>query len=302
MQDLRQIQNWMQTVIMHLHGVDAGAASDEARQFIDVGPQQVERVIRRSRALTARERLDIYHRAYYARLVECLREEFPVLRHALGDETFDGFALAYLQKYPSRSYTLNLLGANFPRYLAGSRPADEKDEAGIGWPDFLIDLATLEWTYSEVFDGPGVEGQQLVGPEQLQALSAERWPEARLVPVPCLRLLALRYPVQRYYRAVRQEKDPTYPKPARTFLAITRRQFVVRRYELTRLQHVLLSALVAGELVGEAIQHTATAAGPRLHVLASRLQEWFRNWTAEGFFQSIQLPLRQHLDSDGVAS
>jgi hypothetical protein len=116
--ELGQIQRWMQAAIMHPLGI----ASAEARGQIDVGPDQAETVVTRSRALTALERLEIYGYAYYARLLECLREEFPVMKHALSEEVFDAFAVGYLQQYPSRTYTLFQLGTNFPRYLAETRP------------------------------------------------------------------------------------------------------------------------------------------------------------------------------------
>jgi hypothetical protein len=290
MRKLDAIQRWMQTVIMNPHGVESGVESDDARRVIDVGTADVEGVVTRSRNLTALERLDIYHNAYFARLVECLRDEFPVLRHALGDEAFDAFALSYLQRYPSRSYTLNHLGTRFPQYLAETRPAEEGD--GPSWPDFLIDLATLELTFGEVFDGPGAEGQPLLDAERLQSLEPERWLASRLVPVPCLRLLTLRFPVNKYYRAVRKKKKPAVPQASPSFLAVTRRQYVVRHYQFPRLQHVLLSALVSGQTVGDAIQTTADAAGPQRSRLAGLLHKWFRNMTAEGFFQAIEPPPR----------
>jgi hypothetical protein len=62
----------------------------------------------------------------------------------------------------------------------------------------------------------------------------------------------------------------------------------VRHYEFPRLQHVLLSALVSGQTVGDAIQVTADAAGPLLSRLAGLLRKWFRNMTAEGFFRAIE--------------
>jgi hypothetical protein len=288
MRDLDAIQRWLQSVIMNPHGVTSGIESEDARLSIDVRAEQVEDVVTRSHNLTALERLDIYHRAYFARLIECLRDEFPVLVHALGEETFDAFALDYLQKYPSRSYTLNHLGTHFPEYLAATRPQEEGD--GPSWPDFLIDLATLELTFGEVFDGRGVEGQELLGVEQLLDLDPQRWLESRLVPVHCLRLLMVRFPVNKYYRAVRKKKEPTVPQPSPTYLAITRRQFVVRHYSFPRLQHVLLTALVSGQTVGEAIRTTADAAGPQQSRLAGLLHKWFRNWTAEGFFLSIDTP------------
>ncbi len=287
MHDLAQIQRWMQAVLMHPAGAEEGVASEAARRVIDVPPEEAERVVTPSRALSALERLAIYNRAYYARLLDCLRESYPVLFHALGEEAFGAFAVDYLQKYPSRSYTLNDLGANFPRYLRESRPADEP---GPSWPDFVIDLATLEWTYNEVFDGPGVEGQRMLSAEQLRKVPPQRWPETRLVPVPCLRLLALRYPVHAYYTAVRRKKEAEPPGPAETLLAVTRRRYVIRRYELTRPQYVLLESLLEGRSVGEAITRAAEAAGGDEEDFAAELTRWFRNWTAEGFFRAVEVP------------
>jgi hypothetical protein len=291
MHDLDQIQRWMQAVLMHPGGAEEGVASAAARQAIDVTPEQAERVVTRSRALSALERLAIYNRAYYARLLDCLRESYPVLCHALGDEAFGTFAIDYLQKYPSRSYTLNDLGANFPRYLRESRPPTREGDADPSWPDFVIDLAALEWTYNEVFDGPGVECQRLLRPEGLHAIAPERWPEARLVAVPCLRLLGLRYPVHGYYTAVRRKKRAEFPGPAETLLAVTRRRYVIRRYELSRPQYVLLEALVRGGTVGEAINLAAEVAGDDEDRFAADLGRWFRDWTAEGFFRSVDRPV-----------
>jgi hypothetical protein len=297
--DLGQIQRWMQATIMHPVGVAEGIASAEARRHIDVGPDQAETVVTRSRALTALERLAIYGYAYYARLLECLREEFPVLKHALGDEIFDAFAVEYLERYPSRSYTLFQLGVNFPRFLAETRPdrpsppppppgGGGEGGGAVNWPDFLIDLATLELAFNEVFDGPGVEGKELLDADQLRAMPPERLLEARLVGVPCLRLLTLRYPVNRYFGAVRRHENPDLPEPADTFLAITRRRYVVRHFELSRPAYELLRALVAGERVEMAINRAAESAGPDLERMATNLQAWFHDWAAEGFFGAVE--------------
>jgi hypothetical protein len=285
MRELDQLQRWMQTVVMHMGGAAEGVASAEARQRIDVGPEDVEKVVLPSTQLSGLERLEIYNRGYFARLVDCLREEFPVLRHALGEEAFDQFAVDYLQKYPSQSYTLNQLGARFPDYLAESRPAE--DQESHKWPDFLIDLAKLELVYNEVFDGPGVEDQALLDPEQLRAIAAESWPEVRIVPVCCLRLLAFQFPVHKYFAGVRKKKNPRFPRPVDSFLAVTRRRYIVRRYELTRAQYVLLSALAAGQPVGQAIFATARVADFDTDELAAKLRRWLYSWAAEGLFQAF---------------
>lgn len=294
---LGQLQRWMQAVVMHSEGVLDGIASEDARRQIDVLPANVEQIVTRSRALTAVERLAIYHNAYHARLLECLREEFPVLAQALGEETFDAFAVDYLQRYPSRSYTLGQLGVHFARYLAETRPTGEEEGAGETWPDFLIDLATLEWTFNEVFDGPGVEDEPLLDGDRLRALPPGRWPEVRLVPVCCLRLLALRFPAHDYFTSVRREGMAAAPEPCDTFLAVTRRDFVVRHYELSRPAYELLRALSAGTPVGPAVAAVAENAGPDLDHLARNLHDWFRRWAEEGFFQSAELPAESPTDA-----
>ena len=125
---LDAVQRWMQAVIMHPDGVAAGLDSETARQHLDVPPEEVESVVSRSQALSSVERLSIYANAYYARLLECLGEEFPVLKQTLGEETFDAFAFGYLQMYPSRSYTLGKLGENFARFLAETRPVEDTSD------------------------------------------------------------------------------------------------------------------------------------------------------------------------------
>ena len=285
-----RLQRWMQTAVMHPDGVEEGLNSAEARDVIDAGVEEVETVVTRSKALTAVERLSIYGNAYYARLLECMREEFPVTAHCLGDETFDAFAVAYLQKYPSKSYTLCELGARFPQFLVETRPEREEGEPAINWPEFLADLATFEWTFNEVFDGPGVEGKEVLDEAQIRAVPPDRWPDARLVPIPCLRLLELRFPVQDYHAEVREENSPTVPAAAPTYLALARRRYVVRHSVLTEAEYRLLSALAAGRSVGEAIEEVARSPGADVEHLAKNLHDWFRRWAALGFFRSVELP------------
>jgi hypothetical protein len=97
------LQRWFQTVITYTDGVDSGASSQEAQQLIKLSPGQLEKIVTRSRALTAAERLAIYSNAYHTRLLECLGEVYPLLKRTLGDEAFDLFAFGYLQEYPPRS-------------------------------------------------------------------------------------------------------------------------------------------------------------------------------------------------------
>jgi hypothetical protein len=292
LRQLAQIQRWLQAVITHPDGVEAGLASPEARAEIDVSPDRVGEVVDPSQRRTSIERLEVYANAYYARLLECLRDEFPALLHAVGEEVFDGLAFGYLQLHPSRSYTLAELSRRFAQYLEETRPPDEDDaDGGPSWPEFMIDLARLERCYSEVFDGPGAERISLLGADRLRDISPEAWVRARLIPVPCLRLLALRYPVHEYATAVREKQDPDLPDPEPTWLAVSRINYVVRRWTLTRVQFELLTALVAGETVGSAIERAAKLAvesSESVDRLAESLRDWFAEWSSAGFFRAIE--------------
>lgn len=278
------VQQWFQAVVTHPEGVAAGSAAEEAQRLIRLDRGALETVVRRSRNLTAEERLSIYANAYWARLLECLGDCFPVLKQALGEDVFDSFGFEYLQRYPSRSYTLDRLGESFPRFLEETRPPD------VEWPDFLVDLARLEWTLAKVFDGPGVEGQVLLRPDDLPGIAPERFAAARLVPVVCLHLLVSRYPVSAYYTAVRHAEEGEeipIPEPAEERVAILRHDFVVRRSTLSRPQHALLAAVLDGSPVGGALAAAAAASDLDDDGLAVELQAWFRFWTAEGFFHRL---------------
>src|SRR5436190_20079410 len=145
--ELSALQRWFHTIITHPAAVGDAIDSEKAQALIRMSRDQLESIIRRSKNLTAEQRIGIYANAYYARLMECLRESFPILARALGQETFNDFAFEYLQRYPSRTYTLNRLADHFAQFLEETRPDRPVDgsQPPISWPDFLIDLARLEW-------------------------------------------------------------------------------------------------------------------------------------------------------------
>jgi len=288
---LDQVQRWMQAVIMHPDGVVSGMQSDVAQSAIPLQSDQLDDVILPSRQLSSRLRLEVYANAYYARLLECLREEFSASHYLLGTETFDAFAFAYLQSYPSRSYTLADLGAQFPKFLEETQPAAVEDpiaDNDFNWSRFLVELATLERNYSEVFSGPGVETRQLLQADEITALSPAQFWEARLAPVPCLRLLALHYPTHEYVSQFRDGRTPNVPDPNPTQLVITRRDYVVRRAAVDPQEFHLLQMLVDGQSVGSAIEQLQVTGGLSEDELSNSLHLWFRHWSISGYFLSLE--------------
>lgn len=285
--NLKQIQRWMQAVIMHPHGAEAGVQAPRSRQVMNVSVDAVEQIICRSVAQSSVERLQVYANAYYARLLEVLASEYPALAHALGPELFQEFAWGYVQECPSESYTLHDFGRRFPEYLSRTRPERATESAEPDWADFLTDLALLERTYSEVFDGPGVEGQLLLDREALSRIESQHWPDVRLVPVPCLKLLHLRFPAHEYVTAVRRRETPEIPHPAPVWLVVTRRDFVVRRVAVSDVEFAALAVLVSGGTIVESLSAGHARWGGDVEQLAAEVQRWFREWSAAGYFLGL---------------
>lgn len=246
-------QAWLQGVI-----VDADAPD---------GLLQAEMLFAPSSRLSTADRLAIHQRGYRGRLLECLRAMHPALRHALGDGLFDGFALDYLASHPSTGRTLASLDEGWVAHLEATRPDAACDGADReSWPDFLVDLARLERAFNDVFDGPGAEGEPLLTTEDIAV-------GVRLIAVPSLRLLATRYPVGPYQRAVRRGERPSLPGPAAGFLAVCRHDWVVTLTELTPGQHAVLAAVLDGEgLVDDQVPATTLT--------------WLRAFATQGFFRS----------------
>ncbi|MCA9075134.1 MAG: putative DNA-binding domain-containing protein [Planctomycetaceae bacterium] len=284
---LDRLQRWMQSVITHPEGVSAGIESETAREQFDIDVDEIETVISRSKALNSIERLHVYGNAYYARLIECMAGEFPATQTALGEEAFGGFVMGYLQVSPSTSYTLGDLGRKFPDYLAESRPPREIQ--GPDWADFLIELATLELAYSEVFDGPGEEQMELLRADDLLAISPDKWGDSRLRTAASLRLLRFQFPVQEYAAAVRQGNEAIVPQPYDTWLAINRRDYIVRRRPLPELAFVILEQLQQGAPLTDAIETAVADHNVDMTGFADRLREWFGSWTRDGYFVDVEI-------------
>lgn len=280
------VQRWMQAVIVHPDGVAAGIESVAAQSEVTVTADRVEEVIDRSHTQSSIERLEVYANAYRARLMEVLVGEYPALVHAIGEEVFVELANGYLEAHPPRSYTLAVLGKYFPDYLAKSRPARDDDQPD--WADFLIDLARLERIYSEVFDGPGIEQITAISEDDLRGLSVEAWLHSKLIPAPCLRLATFDFPVHEYATDVRCERQPTPPLAQTTHLAITRRDFIVRRVGLSEPEFKVLSALIAGQTISEALESLLQTTRQPAAEITDDVRRWFQTWTVARYFVGIR--------------
>ena len=158
--------------------------------------------IKPNRLLTSFERLEIYNRQYWFRVLDVLYEDYPGLRAVLGEAEFTRVTIDYLAKYPSNSYTLRDLGSRMEEYLRGS--ADFSDP----WRDLAIDMVRLEWAHVVAFDGPSAVA---LAPDALLGCDPE---ELRLSLQAYLTLLDVRYPVDELLAQVKGENKEALRKEA----------------------------------------------------------------------------------------
>ncbi len=273
-----ELQRWVQEVTSLPGGVNAGIESDAAKKLISIDPANLEKVILPSKNLSSAERIGIYADMYYLRLVDCVASDFDGLIYALGRERFDELARAYITAHPSTNFSLNVFSRHFANFL-------NHEVADLPNREFLYDLARLEWAVQEVFEEKNVTP---VAVDELLAVPPSKWENARIKFIPALRLLEFGFPVNRFLQAVYNESEPGLPTRRKTWLRVYRRGYRTWRAALDSNQFKLLSALVAGKTLSDALDDYVRKAGESEATAAAKVGEWFKEWAADGMIQAIE--------------
>lgn len=239
--------------------------------------------------LTAFERLEIYNRQYWFRVLGALAEDFPGLRSVLGSRRYDALAVAYLTAHPSRSFSLRNLGSKLPEWLeANPQYAGRRHR-------LAVDVARVEWAFLEAFDSGERAPLTL---EQISTLDAD----SRLALQPHVRLIALDYPADELVLSLHQrekrqateagvdheegEMPPVeLPRLRRrpTWVAAHRLEFSVYYKRLRREEFLTLAAIREGaplaEAIGAGFADSPIADAQR----AKLLRQWFADWAELGW-------------------
>ncbi len=241
--------------------------------------------------LTALERLQIYNRMYWYRVLDCFHDDNPGLRALLGQHRFTRLAEAYLTRHPSGSFTLRNLCRHLPAFIR-AEPQWTAPRTRLAW-----DVARFEWAQTVAFDEIA---QPVLNPAELAPARPSR---LRLALQPYLMLLALDHPVDEYVNAVKQRETPRgaasnattgrhvtrarrvpLPKPARIHVAVHRLDGRLYYKRLDAPAFRMLSALQRGEPLARAI----AAASPR--VRPEDVRDWFATWAELGWFCARKRP------------
>ena len=247
--------------------------------------------IKPNNRLTSFERLEIYNRQYWFRVISALAEDFPGLAAVIGQTAFDRLTRAYLADYPSQSFTLRNLGSRLESWLR-----EHPQYAGKKF-ELALDVVRLEWAYVEAFDNAAERGLTLADLGQLDG-------ESQFSLQPHLRLLDLAYAVDDFVidvhrrqasqdvasnavtemKHARRQRLPASVKRSEIFLAVHRYENAVYYKRLEREEYQLLLALSEGCTLSEALDRAFAPSVLKDEERPARVQAWFANWAELGWF------------------
>lgn len=239
--------------------------------------------------LTSFDRLQIYNQQYWWRMLGTFGEDFRGVRAVVGERKFDRLAVAYIEAFPSNSWTLAELGERLPDFLAAHPELTAPHTA------LACDVARLEWARTFSFDAAECAP---INPQRIARTPPDR---LRFGVQPHVQLLELRHPVDealirlkhRNTQAMSNAATSTrrrrvgrlFAKPGRQplFLAVHRHDFSVFYKRLEREAWLLLQALRAGQTLDDACASAFAQSSAPPEQNAEKIRAWFATWTALGW-------------------
>lgn len=289
MSELLEIQRRVAAAIMH--PLTQQETMPRKRKDGTLNKSEADDIIKPNDRLSSFDRLEIYNRQYWFRLYSSFEEDFPGLMAVIGRRKFDALTRSYLTDFPSRSFSLRNLGSQLEHWLLAHGEFIEPRA------DLALDMVRIEWAHIEAFDSAA---DPLIDADDL----AEIHDGSQLRLQPYLRVLKLRYPVDDLIIDVRSESGSSdgssnnasiarkrkrarhvaAMEPEEIYLAVHRYENSVYYKRLGREDYRLLTALIAGEPIGKAIdmalENSALAEDER----APFLQAAFQSWSSLGWF------------------
>ncbi len=256
-----------------------------SRDSMKRGAEDGIALVKPNSRLTSFERLEIYNRSYWFRVLEAFSEDFPGVRALLGARGFDRLRRRYLDDCPSESFTMRNLGKNLAGWM-------ERNPALAG-PHFRValDMAKLEWAEIESFDAAGYEplspaGVAALGPgSTLQVQPHVRLVEARH-EVDTL-LLEVRESAKRKGGAPRTITSQRIRRAASTtpvYLAIHRFELVVHYKRIDAEIFRLLNAVAQGASLAGAIETAYAESTLTPEQCQQHIHDCFALFAALGWF------------------
>lgn len=270
--DLRQLQRTMAAALMQPLTRQDGMPASTRVDFITPNDR-----------MSGFERLEIYARQYWFRLLDCLYDDYPALRVFLGERRFHKLCRNYLAQHPSTSWTLRNLGSALPTFISDLKARD---------------VARVEWAQTLAFD------EVLKKPLRIDDLLGADPSMLRLGLQPCVVLLQIDHAVDHFITAMKKadadvrssasqamSEAPTRAKVAKApklkrecvHLAVHRHDNQLYFKRLAPESFSMLTALKDGLTLADAIEFALSQASPETDWPA-QIRDWFTEFSKLGWF------------------
>ena len=255
------------------------------RDNLKRGAEDAVALVKPNSRLSSFERLEIYSRSYWSRVLDAFSEDFPGVRALVGAKRFELLRRRYLADCPSVSFTMRDLGKQLAAWM-------ERNPALVGENyAAALDMAKVEWAQIESFDAAEYER---LSPADVAGLAADGMlrlqPHLRLIEagyeVDAL-LLEVRESARRkgsVARGVGQKRIARAKSESPIYIAIHRFELVVHYKRLDAEMFRLLSRLAQGVPIAEAVESAYSESALNAEQCQQHIESSFALFAALGWF------------------
>jgi Putative DNA-binding domain len=191
--------------------------------------------IRGDERLSADQRIRIYGDAYFYRLLDCLKEDYPATLTVAGEPGFHDLVRSYLIEYPPTEPSIAFAGQYLAKFLS-------RHSLCKRWP-FISELALLERELIEVFHD---RDAALLTTEEVRAVDPRNWRDLRVRTHPTVRILECCWRVNDVRRTVDEGTAWREPLEQDLTLLVWRQATQVYYRELDGAEHSALESVRQG--------------------------------------------------------
>jgi uncharacterized protein (UPF0276 family) len=225
----------VRSALRHLQESFYGAVVSTSAEHTPLTATAICREVKGDERLAPSARIAIYSNAYFSRLLDCLSEDFPAAKMAVGESAFEEVARAYLTQYPPTEPSIAYAG----RYFADFLP---RHTVSISRP-FVAELAGLERALIEAFhaaDAPPLKA------DEMRAIAPAEWSAFNVRTHPTVQVLDCRWRVHDVLSAIKEGRGYSEPARETCSLLVWRKSAQVYYRELQPTERAALAVASTG--------------------------------------------------------
>lgn len=219
----------------------------------------------------------VYTNAYRSRLIEVLEGDFPAVANAVGENSFDALAEAYIEAHPSRYFSLRDFGNHMADFLAHT--TDYKD---MPW---LSELAKFERLLGQAFDAADAP---ILSAQDMAAVPADNWADLRFILHPSVHRIDCIWGTPTMWKVLTDDtpKDVTAKAGESVAWLVWRQQLTTNFRSLDTDEQIALDAVRKGATFNDAcisLSALMTEDDIPLHIATL-----LKGWITQGLISGIE--------------